>query len=194
MTDYSELKKAAEACEDLLPLRYMECPGALYIRNDNGIVFDVHQNRSFPEFMAQNKDYADLVLAANPATVLALLAEIDRLRGIQPAFPPRPPEGEGLPRYGLRWNGPQQPLAVLMTDGYWTPWHLADQLKAEVARSTEREIHQLAEIEALRKNSARYLHLKATWDDGLLLERLGGSVLPEDWDAEIDKDMSKESP
>ena len=71
-------------------------------------------------------------------------------------------------------------------------WQEVEKLKAENARSTEREIHQLAEIEALRKNSARYLHLKATWYDGLLLERLGGNVLPQDWDAEIDKDMSKE--
>jgi hypothetical protein len=63
--------------------------------------------------------------------VLALLAEIDQLKGIHPGFPPRPPEGEGLPRYGLRWNGPQQPLATPMDDGYWTPWHLADQLKSE---------------------------------------------------------------
>ena len=66
--------------------------------------------------------------------VLALLAEIDQLKGIQPGFPPRPPEGEGLPRYGLRWNGPQQPLATPMDDGYWTPWHLADQINSENER------------------------------------------------------------
>lgn len=30
-----------------------------------------------------------------------------------------------LPRYGIRWNGPQGPIAVPMPDGYWTPWHLA---------------------------------------------------------------------
>lgn len=57
-----------------------------------------------------------------------LLAE---LQGLQPAWPPRPPDGAGLPRYGLRWNGPSQPLAVLIADGYWTPWHLADQLRTE---------------------------------------------------------------
>ncbi|KGU87250.1 hypothetical protein N005_01475 [Pseudomonas mediterranea CFBP 5447] len=61
----------------------------------------------------------------------ALLAERDQLKGLVPGYPPRPPDGEGLPRYGLRWNGPQQPLAVPMNDGYWTPWHLAHQLKAE---------------------------------------------------------------
>lgn len=30
-----------------------------------------------------------------------------------------------LPRYGIRWNGPTEPVSVLMDDGYWTPWHLA---------------------------------------------------------------------
>jgi hypothetical protein len=52
--------------------------------------------------------------------------EIERLRGIKPELPPLLPSGSGLPRYGLRWNGPTQPLAVRMDDGYWTPWHLAD--------------------------------------------------------------------
>ena len=65
------------------------------------------------------------------AGVTGLLAEIEELKGLRPAWPPRPPNGEGLPRYGLRWNGPQQPLAVPMVDGYWTPWHLADQLRQD---------------------------------------------------------------
>ena len=36
-----------------------------------------------------------------------------------------PPEGEGMPRYGLHWDGPTKPLSVPMDCGYWTPWHLA---------------------------------------------------------------------
>lgn len=80
MIDIKNLKAIAEACKGHQPLRFMPSHGALYIRNDNGIVFDVHQNRSFPDFMAQNKDYADLVLAANPAVVLALIAERDQLK------------------------------------------------------------------------------------------------------------------
>ena len=44
----------------------------------------------------------------------------------QPVLPPYPPEGEGMPRYGLQWNGPESPVTVLMDDGYWTPWHLAN--------------------------------------------------------------------
>jgi len=79
MNDSRDLKAIAEACQQHQLLRFMRSHGALYIRNDNGIVFDVHQNRSFPEFMAQNKDYADLVLAANPETILAMIAENERL-------------------------------------------------------------------------------------------------------------------
>jgi hypothetical protein len=55
--------------------------------------------------------------------------EVERLRGLKPELPPFPPSGSGLPRYGLRWNGPSEPLAVPMDDGYWTPWHLAEQQK-----------------------------------------------------------------
>ena len=34
-------------------------------------------------------------------------------------------DGCGMPRYGIRWDGPTEPVAVPMEDGYWTPWHLA---------------------------------------------------------------------
>ncbi|MBX9762846.1 MAG: hypothetical protein K2Y24_07440 [Pseudomonadaceae bacterium] len=60
------------------------------------------------------------------AQIEQLQAECQMLRGLTPEPPPRPPEGEGLPRYGIRWNGPGQPLSVPMDDGYWTPWHLAN--------------------------------------------------------------------
>lgn len=63
----------------------------------------------------------------------ALRAEVELLKGLRPDLPPRPPEGDGLPRYGLRWNGPGNPLAVPMDDGYWTPWHLADTLRTQNA-------------------------------------------------------------
>ena len=61
-----------------------------------------------------------------------LRAQLERLRGITPELPPRSPEGEGLPRYGIRWNGPTEPLAVPMDDGCWTPWHLAVQRRPAV--------------------------------------------------------------
>ncbi len=53
-------------------------------------------------------------------------AEVERLRGVQPEVPPRPPNGLDLPRYGLRWNGPTEPVPVPTEGGYWTPWHLAE--------------------------------------------------------------------
>lgn len=36
-----------------------------------------------------------------------------------------------LPRYGLAWNGPKSFVATEMSDGYFTPWHIAD---AEITR------------------------------------------------------------
>ena len=60
---------------------------------------------------------------------------IDTLRGIKPEAPPRPPDGNGLPRYGLRWNGPGEPVSVPMDDGYWTPWHLTEMLRAQLAEA-----------------------------------------------------------
>ena len=36
-------------------------------------------------------------------------------------------DGGELPRYGIEWVGPRKPIAVPMDDGYWTPWHLANQ-------------------------------------------------------------------
>lgn len=56
--------------------------------------------------------------------------------GLKPELPPRPDDGDGLPRYGLRWDGPlapPSPLPVPMADGYWTPWHLAERYRARVA-------------------------------------------------------------
>lgn len=54
-----------------------------------------------------------------------LQQRVAELEGIRPEFPPLPGDGKELPRYGIRWNGPKTPLSVPMSDGYWTPWHLA---------------------------------------------------------------------
>jgi hypothetical protein len=74
-------------------------------------------------------DTIDALAAANQQ----LQAECELLRGLKPEAPPYPPEGEGLPRYGIRWNGPGVPLGVPMDDGYWTPWHLAARATAHSA-------------------------------------------------------------
>ena len=31
-----------------------------------------------------------------------------------------------LPRYGIKWNGPTNPITTEINDGYWTPWHIAN--------------------------------------------------------------------
>lgn len=36
------------------------------------------------------------------------------------------PSNERLMRYGIKWNGPREPIATPMDDGYWTPWHVAN--------------------------------------------------------------------
>lgn len=68
--------------------------------------------------------------------LIELQAKVESLRGLQPEAPPRPPDGTGLPRYGLRWNGDRQPFSVPMDDGYWTPWHLAASATAELPAET----------------------------------------------------------
>ena len=67
-----------------------------------------------------------------------LRAEVESLRGVTPELPPRPPDGGGLPRYGLRHNSQSMPMSVPMDDGYWTPHHLA-----------------IAQVEALRADAER---------------------------------------
>lgn len=73
--------------------------------------------------------------ASPDARIAALEAEVERLRGLVPALPERPPHAfgreyqrAGLQRFGIRWNGPAQPIAVPMDDGYWTPFHQAHAL------------------------------------------------------------------
>lgn len=73
--------------------------------------------------------------------------EVEALQGIQPEMPPMPPNGKGLPRYGVRWNGPTQPLSVPKDDGYWTPWHLA-QAECEKLRSLLRHAQPIIRAHA----------------------------------------------
>lgn len=78
--------------------------------------------------------------------VARLTAERDalagRLSGLRPEFPPMPPDGAGLPRYGLLWPPAGTftgPLATPMADGYWTPWHLAE-AERDAARAALRDV------------------------------------------------------
>ncbi len=161
------LKAIAETCNAHQPLRFMRSHSALYIRNDNGIVFDVHQNRSFPEFMAQNKDYAELVLAANPAAVLALLAEVERLERVNRR------QSETIRQYQDHFEGGDSILSLT---------NERDQLKtgSQALRKYGEEFAVLAErrreeAEALRKDleSHKRMLLAAACDVGAIGQALG---------------------
>lgn len=69
----------------------------------------------------------------------AALAQVEQLKGIKPEMPPRPPHGDGLPRFGIKWNGEYEPISTPMNDGYWTPYHLAQkhlrEIQAEAGRA-----------------------------------------------------------
>lgn len=50
-----------------------------------------------------------------------------------------------LVRYGLKWNGPQNFITTEMPDGYWTPWHVAnDELSAARKRANYWKSEHLA--------------------------------------------------
>ena len=80
-----------------------------------------------------------------------------------PVLPPFPPEGEGMPRYGLQLNGPESPVTVLMDDGFWTPWHLAS---AEVERLQAR----VAELEKSFKELSAFFNDKIVGEQSAYIE------------------------
>ena len=125
MSDHSELKRLAEAATSG-PWAYdgsYVCPA----RTEDGTTY-VELWRSIAD--CHQPENTKFIAAANPAAVLALIAEVEGLRA----------------QHG-RDSEELRSLCQARDDARKD----RDQLKAEVARSTEREIMQLAEIEALRK-------------------------------------------
>lgn len=122
---YEELKKLAKACrqDKWLSKTSSEDP-------DEGAIVYIEIPNASPNAISVlfDADWAtdaetDFVAAANPSAVLALIAENERFE-------------RETKRVNASWHGMKRDL---------------DKLKAEDARSTEREILQLAEIESLRK-------------------------------------------
>lgn len=72
-----KLKAAATACEQQEPLSLVVYHGKMCLRNTGGIVFSVLRDSAFPEYSAENENYARLAEAANPVNILAMLAERD---------------------------------------------------------------------------------------------------------------------
>lgn len=72
-----QLREAAQQCSAQEPLRIVEYHGKMCLRNSGGIVFTVLRDSSFPEYSSENENYARLAELSNPATVLALLDELE---------------------------------------------------------------------------------------------------------------------
>lgn len=121
MTDAEILKNAPDGAKSISVT-------GLYLKKPFGVSFfysDGEWLKTDAAIFAGSRSLSDI------AELEKLRGENERLKGIRPEFPPFPHEGEGLPRYGIKWNGPKTPLAVPMIDGYWTPYHLAEsELKA----------------------------------------------------------------
>lgn len=53
-----------------------------------------------------------------------------------------------LIRYGIKWNGPENPITTEMTDGYWTPFHISNdvinKLKIDIAYEKKESAKQVA--------------------------------------------------
>jgi hypothetical protein len=73
-----------------------------------------------------------------------LVAQVEQLKGIKPELPPFPPQGDGLPRFGIKWNGEYEPISTPMDDGYWTPYHLAMALLQSRPSIADHLVRQIA--------------------------------------------------
>ena len=71
--------------------------------------------------------------------IRALKQVIEKLKGIKPEKLTRiiTVQAGKLPRYGIRWTSPTDPIALRMDDGYWTPYHIAQILINEAREIIE---------------------------------------------------------
>lgn len=112
----------------------------------------VHEEELFCVRQTRDTHFGELMRALEQVDELKaecekLRQQVETFQGLKPAMPPRPPTGEGLPRYGLRWDGPSQPLSVPMDDGYWTPWHLA---QGECEKLRKEAVVLMAALEGIK--------------------------------------------
>lgn len=71
------LKAAAESCGKQEPLSLVVYHGKMCLRNKGGIVFTVLRDICFPEYSAENENYARLAELCTSDSILSLLAERD---------------------------------------------------------------------------------------------------------------------
>lgn len=70
-------KAAAESCGKQEPLSLVVYHGKMCLRNKGGIVFTVLRDICFPEYSAENENYARLAELCTSDSILSLLAERD---------------------------------------------------------------------------------------------------------------------
>ena len=193
MKDYSELKRLAM---ELDGSEWLLIDGDNSIDSDNRFVTSKQRiddnkvafaeiNYGHPDagmsepFQSQQVAAGEFIAAANPAAMLALIAEVEGLRA----------------QHG-RDSKELRSLCQARDDARKD----RDQLKEEVERSTEREIMQLAEIEALRRDAERYRFLRQdisnNVQDFCIVKKRWSATFPDrileldGADAEIDAAMS----
>lgn len=71
------LKAAAESCGKQEPLSLVVYHGKMCLRNKGGIVFTVLRDICFPEYSAENENYARLAELCTSDSILSLLSERD---------------------------------------------------------------------------------------------------------------------
>ena len=173
MVDYSELKKLAEACGNLNWRFQQENWTEYAIRDDHGYIATMRvgsPKQAGPDPDREAK--AKFLGAMTPVAVLGLIAENDRLSaqvrlaGVAAEMAAHDTAGRAVTEYLVVAQERDQLKAEIagLKTGYEAYEQVNAGLKAEVARSTEREILQLAEIESLRKDAERYRWLRiADW-------------------------------
>lgn len=75
-----------------------------------------------------------------------------------------------IPRYGIKWNGAENPVVTKMNDGYWTPWHLANDAIMKLQIEVDVQSYwglkweaEHAEIDLLRAELENARGLVAEW-------------------------------
>ncbi len=71
------LRAAAESCGKQEPLSLVVYHGKMCLRNKGGIVFTVLRDICFPEYSAENENYARLAELCTSDSILSLLADRD---------------------------------------------------------------------------------------------------------------------
>jgi hypothetical protein len=98
----------------------------------------------------------------------------------------RAQDGGELIRYGIEWVGPKDPIAVPMEDGYWTPWHLAneklsppsavvpkdDLLLQDVANKICEHLPEGFELRLCMENGAAWIELSDDHGNGRTLPEI----------------------